>query len=400
METSSSSSSSSSSSPSNFYSPFPPQLPWSPADQQDAWVWALQDDADNGSFPFSSVSSDSSPPATANTPVFPVFNFVAGNGLSTEMVLGGVEWPWADAPEISERQLHEWQQQQQLQQLPDPPLFPPHDLSAWMAHAPSAASSAATGSGIYDTNSASSLSASPLGAFSQSSFPPSPSGVPPFLDESELWNLNGLPPVQPPPSVSVPVSADRATGLAGPAFPWFVPADLTPGTLDAFASLPMDGFALQAFPPLSPGPPVVAMTNATADVAAVASMHAAAGNEVVNVTVSPPPAAPSPPAPASARAPQPASDLVCPECHRACPTMQRLRKHMRTHTRPFSCAVCGRGHGAKRDLHRHLWTTHPEEAARAGIPSFVRPCPVAGCRFAGRHDNLMRHIRTRHPGHV
>ncbi|CAK7220146.1 hypothetical protein SBRCBS47491_004090 [Sporothrix bragantina] len=86
----------------------------------------------------------------------------------------------------------------------------------------------------------------------------------------------------------------------------------------------------------------------------------------------------------------------CRTCHRAFPTQCRLRKHEQTHTRPFACSVCHKGHAAKKDLHRHLWTTHPEVAEQEGIPCPMRVCPK--CGFECRQDNLTRHMRKKHDG--
>ncbi|CAK7204344.1 hypothetical protein SEUCBS139899_007099 [Sporothrix eucalyptigena] len=102
------------------------------------------------------------------------------------------------------------------------------------------------------------------------------------------------------------------------------------------------------------------------------------------------------PAPVPAPAPEPAQSVRCRTCHRSFPTLCRLRKHEHTHTRPFACTVCHKGHAAKKDLHRHLWTTHPETAAEMGIPCPTRTCPK--CGFECRQDNLTRHMRTKHAG--
>ncbi|CAK7214762.1 hypothetical protein SCUCBS95973_002244 [Sporothrix curviconia] len=94
--------------------------------------------------------------------------------------------------------------------------------------------------------------------------------------------------------------------------------------------------------------------------------------------------------------PSPSQSVHCRTCHRAFLTPCRLRKHEHTHTRPFACDVCHKGHAAKKDLHRHLWTTHPETAEQMGIPCPMRSCPK--CGFECRQDNLTRHMRKKHAG--
>lgn len=148
---------------------------------------------------------------------------------------------------------------------------------------------------------------------------------------------------------------------------------------EPFMPMPMpavDNFALHAFPSLDLFTPSMGV-----------------------VVPAPAPVVPAPvslPASPAADAAAAQGSIRCRTCHRAYPTLCRLRKHEHTHTRPFACTVCHKGHAAKKDLHRHLWSTHPEAAAALGIPNPNRVCPVAGCGFESRQDNLMRHIRTKH----
>ena len=69
---------------------------------------------------------------------------------------------------------------------------------------------------------------------------------------------------------------------------------------------------------------------------------------------------------------------------------------MRKHVKPEKCPVCGAQKAALRDLHRHIWTDHKDYAARENIPSESRQCPVAGCTYTGRKDNLARHCKKKH----
>ncbi|KIH94260.1 hypothetical protein SPBR_06044 [Sporothrix brasiliensis 5110] len=143
-------------------------------------------------------------------------------------------------------------------------------------------------------------------------------------------------------------------------------------------SLPVpavDNFALHAFPSLDLFDPSM-------------------GADMVSTPVSLPA---SPAEDAATAGSQGSPSFRCRTCHRPYPSRSRLRKHEHTHTRPFACTVCHKAHAAKKDLHRHLWSTHPEAAAAQGIPSPMRVCHVPGCGFESRQDNLTRHIRTKHP---
>lgn len=63
---------------------------------------------------------------------------------------------------------------------------------------------------------------------------------------------------------------------------------------------------------------------------------------------------------------------------------------------PRSCTLCSRSFISNRDRNRHLWSRHPELAAATGTPSPQSSCTVRGCRYTGRRDNVLRHMRLRH----
>ncbi|EPE03084.1 zinc finger protein 76 (expressed in testis) [Ophiostoma piceae UAMH 11346] len=94
------------------------------------------------------------------------------------------------------------------------------------------------------------------------------------------------------------------------------------------------------------------------------------------------------------------SKFYCQEkgCTKSFSITSQLKKHTKRHEKPYKCPVCDKGHGAKKDTDRHMWTKHSEEAERRGIPNPNEPCPVEGCTGVGRKsDNLSRHIKTQHP---
>lgn len=161
-----------------------------------------------------------------------------------------------------------------------------------------------------------------------------------------------------------------------------LPAMSMPSLSVSSMALPtVDNFALHAFPSLdmfAPASVVLSPVPSTVPSPAAATATSSEADHVVSGTGS-------------------GSGVRCRTCHRSFPTLCRLRKHEHTHTKPFACTVCHKGHAAKKDLHRHLWSTHPEAAAAQGIPNPMRVCPVAGCGFESRQDNLTRHIRTKHP---
>lgn len=73
-------------------------------------------------------------------------------------------------------------------------------------------------------------------------------------------------------------------------------------------------------------------------------------------------------------------------------------KHMRNHTRPLTCDICFKGKPQKKDLDRHMWSKHPDEARHRKTPKDEVVCSFPGCKHKGRSDNVTRHMRSRH-GH-
>ncbi|KAK4101253.1 hypothetical protein N658DRAFT_486283 [Parathielavia hyrcaniae] len=71
-----------------------------------------------------------------------------------------------------------------------------------------------------------------------------------------------------------------------------------------------------------------------------------------------------------------------------------LTKHMKNHTKPNKCDICVAGGAETKDLNRHMWTNHPAEAKRRGVPKDEVQCP--GCEYKGRKDNVKRHWDTIH----
>ncbi|KAK3384137.1 hypothetical protein B0T24DRAFT_73503 [Lasiosphaeria ovina] len=88
------------------------------------------------------------------------------------------------------------------------------------------------------------------------------------------------------------------------------------------------------------------------------------------------------------------SALSCsdPSCARKFDKAADLRKHERSHRRPFRCDICDKGHLDKRGLARHIWTRHRNVAIErgAGPPEHAR-CPE--CGKEGRRDNIARHMK-------
>lgn len=76
-----------------------------------------------------------------------------------------------------------------------------------------------------------------------------------------------------------------------------------------------------------------------------------------------------------------------------------LKKHERKHRLPFKCAVagCGKGYIDQRALARHLWAQHPQFASKTETRSERKRCPYPSCDYEGRHDNVARHARKKHP---
>ncbi len=64
-------------------------------------------------------------------------------------------------------------------------------------------------------------------------------------------------------------------------------------------------------------------------------------------------------------------------------------KHKNNHKRPRRCDICGKKKAERKDLHRHMWAHHPDEARRRGVPKDEDFCPE--CEYHGRKDNVKRH---------
>jgi len=80
------------------------------------------------------------------------------------------------------------------------------------------------------------------------------------------------------------------------------------------------------------------------------------------------------------------------------------RLHLRTHE-IYKCEICDElfrdSKDAKKDFERHKQSKAHQEKLGLGIqaPQFV--CPLVWCgKSSSRKDNINRHIRTQHPGHV
>lgn len=127
----------------------------------------------------------------------------------------------------------------------------------------------------------------------------------------------------------------------------------------------------------------------------------------INTPVSPPsspgnspftPSAPSTPLKTSTPS-SPVRNFACPSCPKTFSKQHQLDTHAKRHSRPFTCPVssCGKPHGAKRDLGRHLWSKHPEYAAAHGVFNEHRQCQV--CGKVQRSDNLVRHMASQHGIH-
>lgn len=72
-----------------------------------------------------------------------------------------------------------------------------------------------------------------------------------------------------------------------------------------------------------------------------------------------------------------------------------LRKHHRQHIRPISCLeeTCASSHAQRRDMHRHMWNSHPGLAFALDIPCPGARCSECGGRF-GRKDAVTKHRRS------
>lgn len=61
---------------------------------------------------------------------------------------------------------------------------------------------------------------------------------------------------------------------------------------------------------------------------------------------------------------------------------------MNNHTKRRTCKICGTGKAETKDLNRHMWSKHPDEARRLGLPQELDEC---WCGYKGRTDNVKRH---------
>ncbi|XP_061669680.1 zinc finger protein 567-like [Syngnathoides biaculeatus] len=78
------------------------------------------------------------------------------------------------------------------------------------------------------------------------------------------------------------------------------------------------------------------------------------------------------------------TDIKCSYCGKTFHRKSLLKKHTRTHTKPFFCSVCGQRFSRKATLTMHTRT-------HTGEKPFV--CSVCGKRFS-RNGSLKRHART------
>ncbi|KAK4150507.1 hypothetical protein C8A00DRAFT_17987 [Chaetomidium leptoderma] len=87
--------------------------------------------------------------------------------------------------------------------------------------------------------------------------------------------------------------------------------------------------------------------------------------------------------------------FACPheDCDRAYNRQCDLEYHMNNHTKPRKCEICGAGVAEAKDLHRHMWTHHADEARRRGLPREHDECQT--CGYSGRTDNVKRHREKR-----
>ncbi|KAK3990721.1 hypothetical protein QBC44DRAFT_380356, partial [Cladorrhinum sp. PSN332] len=71
-------------------------------------------------------------------------------------------------------------------------------------------------------------------------------------------------------------------------------------------------------------------------------------------------------------------------------------KRERTCNPVYTCSQCGTPCFENRALCRHLWAKHPRFAEQNKIPAEKEACPIRGCGYQGRKDNVLRHQRLRH----
>ncbi|KAL2177370.1 uncharacterized protein P884DRAFT_200190 [Thermothelomyces heterothallicus CBS 202.75] len=68
------------------------------------------------------------------------------------------------------------------------------------------------------------------------------------------------------------------------------------------------------------------------------------------------------------------------------------RKHRKNHRRPLKCEICGHGVAENKDLNRHMWVHHSNEARDWGVPREDDSCLT--CGYSSRRDNVKRHRET------
>ncbi|KAL2259064.1 hypothetical protein VTK26DRAFT_7390 [Humicola hyalothermophila] len=80
--------------------------------------------------------------------------------------------------------------------------------------------------------------------------------------------------------------------------------------------------------------------------------------------------------------------FVCEICNSSYNRRCDLTKHMNNHKRRRECDLCPAKKAETKDLNRHMWAKHPDEARRRGVPQEVDGC---WCGYWGRKDNVKRH---------
>ncbi|KAL2139880.1 hypothetical protein VTI28DRAFT_4538 [Corynascus sepedonium] len=67
----------------------------------------------------------------------------------------------------------------------------------------------------------------------------------------------------------------------------------------------------------------------------------------------------------------------------------QFAKHWNNHTKRRKCDICGAGGAETKDLYRHMWAHHSDEARAQGLPKEEDIC--LRCGYTGRRDNVKRH---------
>jgi hypothetical protein len=75
--------------------------------------------------------------------------------------------------------------------------------------------------------------------------------------------------------------------------------------------------------------------------------------------------------------------------HNAADLSRACSKHINNHIKPRECPICHKGGAEMKDLNRHMWTHHPDEAWTLGVPREEAQCEI--CEYSGRKDNVKRH---------